>query len=465
MAFPTTSILDNFNRADEGPPATGWTTSNGSGCDIVSNQLQAASADGAANWSTLFGADQEAFVDIVTEPADTKSINLIVRQATASNYGSTHYEADFTKKTGANDECEIWKYDGSWAQLGATIDLGGEFTTGDQIGLSVNGTTVEIWINGVSKGSRTDSSVTGSGYCGLLIEEDNLPVDDFGGGAIVVGGGPFLKSFTAGLSFSGSTLKQTNKNLSGGVSFSGSVIKQTRKVFSAGLSFAGSTAKKTQKVFNASLSFSVSMFKKVFKVLSGGLSFSGSVGKIKTFVKAFAADLSFSGSMLKQTRKNLSGSLSFSGAMLKKMSKSFGAGLSFSGSAIKRTAKIFTGGLSFSGSLGRIKTFVKSFTAELSFSGGIVKRTNKVFSAGLSFSGGVLKRMTKSFTAGLSFSGSMLKQMTKSFTAGLSFSGSLISALVGASALIVSDARIAVFNTAKSIIAFFTKDDNRDGKF
>lgn len=190
LLFPSAAILDNFNRANEGPPpSASWVNSLSQGLKVLNNTAVPDTSGDGSSWNTSFAANQEAFLDLATQvPGNGDSINLGVRLQTASDYLSDHYEVNARPAAG-NDQYQVWKRaGGSWTQLGADIDLGGEVSTGDQIGIEANGTTITLYLNGASQGTRTDSSVSGTGYLTVAVEAPSgEAIDDFGGGAVVAG--------------------------------------------------------------------------------------------------------------------------------------------------------------------------------------------------------------------------------------------------------------------------------------
>src|SRR5215203_2389814 len=77
-AFAT--ILDTFNRANEGPPPSaswgGVVVSGQGGIKVVSNQVVAdAGGDGTGYWGTSFNANQEAFIKMAS--VDSTSVVLL----------------------------------------------------------------------------------------------------------------------------------------------------------------------------------------------------------------------------------------------------------------------------------------------------------------------------------------------------------------------------------------------------
>lgn len=171
--FPSVSLVDNCTRANEGPPPTGWVTSSGTGLKIVSNRcVQDNTADfmGGA-WNTSFGPNMECAAKIAQVPAAAVYHEVSLRQQTNTSYASDHYEIDIIPIAGSNnDTMEFWKQVATvFTQLGATVNLGADFAVNDVWGARMTGTTFDGYYNGTSIGTRTDSDISGAGYCNLLI--------------------------------------------------------------------------------------------------------------------------------------------------------------------------------------------------------------------------------------------------------------------------------------------------------
>ncbi len=192
--FPTVSLRDDFNRANEGPPpSSSWVTSNGTGVSVASNIARGSGAGfDAATWNTSFGPDMEAELEIAQVPTDGVYHELTLRQQTNTSYDSNHYEIDIIPVAGANnDTIEIWKEISTvFTQLGATINLAADFAAGNKWGGSVISTTLTAYFNGTSIGTRTDSDVSGAGYAGFLLTDTtvDLYVDNFYAGTVSSGG-------------------------------------------------------------------------------------------------------------------------------------------------------------------------------------------------------------------------------------------------------------------------------------
>ena len=95
QAFPYTGILDNFNRADEGPPPSSSWTNNidsfvaGEGLRVLSNQLTkkaTGSSTQSSYWNTIFTADQEVYCKITIA-----GLSLYVRISTPGAGTSNYY--------------------------------------------------------------------------------------------------------------------------------------------------------------------------------------------------------------------------------------------------------------------------------------------------------------------------------------------------------------------------------------
>lgn len=181
-----TALLDNFNRADEFPIATNWTTpsfSDGAtGPDLVNNVGDF--NPGAAHYDlATFGPDCEVWL---TATLTFGSIALRARMSGVGGVlaGGSYYQATFDVS-------------GQWilrkVVSGSTTDLTDltafTWTNGDQVGLVCNGTSIQAWRKPAAGswamlGSQTDSSITTAGYLGVSSDDGGCTIDDFGGGTL-----------------------------------------------------------------------------------------------------------------------------------------------------------------------------------------------------------------------------------------------------------------------------------------
>jgi hypothetical protein len=182
--FPSSGILDNFNRAN-GAVGSSWAGSV-TGYAIASSQLDAVSG-GDLYWSSgLFGANQEAFVRFMTiDPAGVE-IDLILKSQSINTYSGGLIEVLYEP---ANKRVQVWTYTASqgWVQRGA--DLSVTLVNGDQFGArATSGGMVNIYRNGALLGTRDVSAWSfnaSGGYVGLWLFSANASLlDDFGGGAV-----------------------------------------------------------------------------------------------------------------------------------------------------------------------------------------------------------------------------------------------------------------------------------------
>ena len=182
MAFPTTGILDNFNRANQGPPPTGWTTIY-NGHKVVSNALQG-NTGGDANvsvWNTTgLGPSIEAYITIVNTGS---FVTLYIIDAALSVGYSVAYGADAVQVF-RQDEFGVTE-----TQLGADISV--TMGAGDALGMYYDAATDTIYAyrkpsggSWAELGSRSDSTYTSLSRIGLFTYTTNN-FDDFGGGTVV----------------------------------------------------------------------------------------------------------------------------------------------------------------------------------------------------------------------------------------------------------------------------------------
>lgn len=185
--FPTlTTPLDDFNRANEGPPPSASWTNVAGGMTVNTNQLACNTSSGSARWvGSSFGADQEAWMTVATKPGAAKYFGLLLRYNVSTNNGYQCYCIDQS----GTDAWEIWKVvSGVFTQLGSTT-TGPELSAGDKIGADVVADKLSLYrFNGTSWSMTmtvNDSTFTGAGHIGVYAEGTTGRYDNFGGGTIV----------------------------------------------------------------------------------------------------------------------------------------------------------------------------------------------------------------------------------------------------------------------------------------
>lgn len=152
---------DNFNRADESPLGTNWTQSGDFNLRLLSNAVATDPAIGGYNYtywsgSGTFATNQYAQVKVVAGNT-SEWLGVSVRGSS----GNMYYVM-----------CSI----GSGAEFGKIVSntqtifssAGASVSANDVIKITVSGTTVTWYINGVQQEQVTDSSLSSGvgGLCG-----------------------------------------------------------------------------------------------------------------------------------------------------------------------------------------------------------------------------------------------------------------------------------------------------------
>lgn len=182
--FPSSSILDNFNRAN-GTLGSHWNGTT-TGYAIASNRLDVGGG-GDVYWSTsAFGADQEAFVTLTNLDLTATEVDLLLKGQSAAHWGNGVLEVWYDA---ANHRAQVWTFAPSqgWVQHGADIPV--MLVNGDQFGAKAAATgQVSVYQNGNLVGTRDVSTwpfATEGGYIGLwFVDAANTLLDDFGGGNV-----------------------------------------------------------------------------------------------------------------------------------------------------------------------------------------------------------------------------------------------------------------------------------------
>lgn len=193
MAFPTTGILDNFNRSNEGPPPSSyWSSDVSDGWKVVSNKM-VPGTDVAhycdAFWSTPYSGAVEFYYTIDTDSANATIYHSLYFFMQSTNWSVDRgYLLQYVKTPAPVEKIVLYRdTDGSYTELRSVNQA---VDAGDKIGISVSAAGVmQIWFYDASGAATwtelgataTDTTYT-SGY--TLIETDayDIKLDDFGGG-------------------------------------------------------------------------------------------------------------------------------------------------------------------------------------------------------------------------------------------------------------------------------------------
>jgi len=183
--FPSTRLLDKFNRED-GPLGDDWTALSGMSAampDVVDNAAGGGDGYKGALWNGSFGGDQECYVTVKHAANAGRFFGLLARFTGDSGYGIS-----FDPLTG---HVGVARFD----EGEATILDSAAYNPGDGHGLGIQceGSTIRgfvrvgsVWFEQFTVTDATYSA--GSiGWHVFDLDEPDLFLDDFGGGAI---GGP-----------------------------------------------------------------------------------------------------------------------------------------------------------------------------------------------------------------------------------------------------------------------------------
>lgn len=199
MAFPTTSVLDNFNRATENPLSGGgnWTNPllfGNSALQIesgVANQVGGTSsgANSAYRSNTTYGPDSEAYITL-TVKSGSSLVAVYARITNPNSSGASDGYSVSLAISGGTDTLRVERVDNDIKTIIASASQ--EVSAGDAFGLECNGTTIAAYYkasggswNATPTASTTDATYGSAGYVGLTINGAGHSGDDFGGGTLV----------------------------------------------------------------------------------------------------------------------------------------------------------------------------------------------------------------------------------------------------------------------------------------
>ena len=179
-------MLDNFNRANEGPPpSANWSTDienvGALGLKVVSNACTDNAGSFSDGWwnASQFGPDSEVYATLAT----VAYTRLNMRIQSPGTSGCDGYYLDYNP---GSSFVKLFRIDNAVeTQLGATEVF--TVSNGESLGAEAIGSTLTAYRKSGSWASlffRTDSTYGGSGYLGLT-GQNSVVYDDFGGGTVV----------------------------------------------------------------------------------------------------------------------------------------------------------------------------------------------------------------------------------------------------------------------------------------
>lgn len=188
--FPTTGILDNFNRANETPlvGATGteWAGRNtGFDLTLAGNDVGGGGSGQTSSryWTVAtYGPDCEAYITVTILGGSTAYIRLWLRLQNPGAAGETGYMMQWSNDANG---CRIFKETARETYTQLAQDTAARHAANDQLGFEAVGTAITVYKNGTSVLTTTDSTTTGAGNLALGLRDTQYVVDDFGGGTSV----------------------------------------------------------------------------------------------------------------------------------------------------------------------------------------------------------------------------------------------------------------------------------------
>lgn len=188
MAFPTTSVLDDFNRADENPLSGGgnWGDRNtNDDLSIETNLVRGQTVGQLASryWAAAtYGPDCEVYCTVNHTPNTASDyMRLWLRISNPGAAGETGYMMQWTNDANG---CRLFKETARETYTQLAQAAAARYTDADVVGMSAVGTTLTVYKNGTSVLSTTDATNGGAGYLALGGRGTSFRWDDFGGGTI-----------------------------------------------------------------------------------------------------------------------------------------------------------------------------------------------------------------------------------------------------------------------------------------
>ncbi len=194
MAFPTTSALDTFTRANEDPLTGNWArlVYATTGLQLISNVAVGHVGAGSASYwlAASYGASSEAWGTLATKWTGDSISMYVITNVQSAGVGSSEDFYLLGIYGSSGDVMEVYRVDNEVPTLlGATV-TGLTITAGDKLGLeNIGGTLKGYQFNGGAwnlRVTRTDTTY-GAGNIGMGADNNTVSIDDFGGGTVVPG--------------------------------------------------------------------------------------------------------------------------------------------------------------------------------------------------------------------------------------------------------------------------------------
>lgn len=198
MAFPTTGLLDNFNRADAALNSIGnWGSAYYPGDKFM--QITSNVARGSVNadsndtfWSAAqFGSNQEVWYDVPALPGTGGGEISYLTTNIVSPSGTSFDGYEIDVRRGTTGTVQWYRVDNiTYTQLGA--NLGQTIAAGDSFGMENKGSVISFYRQNASVwsfvGSQVSNTYHTTSYIGFGARGSNFRIDNFSGGDIVTQG-------------------------------------------------------------------------------------------------------------------------------------------------------------------------------------------------------------------------------------------------------------------------------------
>lgn len=173
---------DDFNRADSATMGGNWADETGD-LQVKNNQCYSSSTGSAFNSTSLGTASYELELTQTYDGSQSNWVMLLGRASGATKYNDC-YRCYVQNETGSGDFVILGKrVSNSDTQLGSTYNFTATATTVYTYKLSMNGTAIKVYQDGVERISATDSAHTGEGTHGIRMGSgfycDNYKIYDF----------------------------------------------------------------------------------------------------------------------------------------------------------------------------------------------------------------------------------------------------------------------------------------------
>lgn len=352
--------------------------------------------DNTSNTSILGVAALLAYKAAGTQ-ADGAGCTIIDEDATETAvWGKTGALADYSESSLFYKKVVLPTPAGGWDQ-GAVNSLKGRMGFGASDVNPVpqwHAIIIEV-AYATSSGTQNNLSLSGSvsTLTGAISKEDRKTLT--GSVATLVGTiqKQITKTLIGSVSSAGTLSKQIQRKLIGSIASAGAIIKGVGypRTFTGGITPSGSAAKHDQKTLTGGVT---SAGMKTFsdrKTLTGSIASSGAISYIRAVTKLLAGSISSSGTDALQTTKKLVGSIASAG------------------SATKQELKKLIGSIGSSGAITTTRAILRTFAGSVTPGGTVSSKMNKLLTGTVASAGVSLKSTGKRLTGSVSSLGAVTK--------------------------------------------------------